>query len=269
MTQSVTPSQALVRAVAIAGGQSATARICNKSQSAVWKWLQSERSLPAEHVLAMEAATGVHRHLLRPDIYPISRRGRFPRRRLCPGYADGTAFCRLRSARQSATREGGGMTKLRTPLSFSRAITTIAAAIGWEAAAKVTGRSVRTVRHWSERPSRHAHARGVALDRAFIAAGGDHGPILSSYGLQLDVALVDAVACRTALAEDIAATTRETGDAISHCIQALHPGATPAQIYRAIAETEEADALFPRLLGRLKALLPGTGAGREATGEMR
>jgi DNA-binding transcriptional regulator YdaS (Cro superfamily) len=72
MTQSVTPSQALVRAVAIAGGQSATARICNKSQSAVWKWLQSERSLPAEHVLAMEAATGVHRHLLRPDIYPIS-----------------------------------------------------------------------------------------------------------------------------------------------------------------------------------------------------
>jgi DNA-binding transcriptional regulator YdaS (Cro superfamily) len=72
MTQSVTPSQALARAVAIAGGQSATARICNKSQSAVWKWLQSERSIPAEHVLAMEAATGVHRHLLRPDIYPIS-----------------------------------------------------------------------------------------------------------------------------------------------------------------------------------------------------
>jgi hypothetical protein len=172
---------------------------------------------------------------------------------------------------QSATREGGGMTKLRTPLSFSRAITTIAAAIGWEAAAKVTGRSVRTVRHWSE-SDRHGTPtldQALALDRAFIAAGGDHGPILSSYGLQLDVALVDAVACRTALAEDIAATTRETGDAISHCIQALHPGATPAQIYRAIAETEEADALFPRLLGRLKALLPGTGAGREATGEMR
>ena len=163
------------------------------------------------------------------------------------------------------------MTKLRTPLSFSRAITTIAAAIGWEAAAKVTGRSVRTVRHWSE-SDRHGTPtldQALALDRAFIAAGGDHGPILSSYGLQLDVALVDAVACRTALAEDIAATTRETGDAISHCIQALHPGATPAQIYRAIAETEEADALFPRLLGRLKALLPGTEAGREATGEKR
>jgi hypothetical protein len=161
------------------------------------------------------------------------------------------------------------MTKLRTPLSFSRAITTIAAAIGWEAAAKVTGRSVRTVRHWSE-SDRHGTPtldQALALDRAFIAAGGDHGPILSSYGLQLDVALVDAVACRTALAEDIAATTRETGDAISHCIQALHPGATPAQIYRAIAETEEADALFPRLLGRLKPFCPALGPDAKPLGK--
>jgi DNA-binding transcriptional regulator YdaS (Cro superfamily) len=28
------------------------------------------RRLPAEHVLAVEAATGVSRHDLRPDIYP-------------------------------------------------------------------------------------------------------------------------------------------------------------------------------------------------------
>lgn len=41
-----------------------------------------------------------------------------------------------------------------------------------------------------------------------------------------------------------------------------------AVIYRAIAETQEADALFPRLLGRLKSLLPGNGAGREDTGEI-
>jgi hypothetical protein len=162
------------------------------------------------------------------------------------------------------------MTKLRTPLSFSRAITTIAAAIGWEAAAKVTGRSVRTVRHWSESDRRHAHARsGFGARPRVHRRRGRSWPD--------PVQLWPATRCRAgrcrgrraALAEDIAATTRETGDAISHCIQALHPGATPAQIYRAIAETEEADALFPRLLGRLKALLPGTGAGREATGEMR
>lgn len=36
--------------------------------------MQSGKRLPAEHVLAVEAATGVSRHLLRPDIYPLSER---------------------------------------------------------------------------------------------------------------------------------------------------------------------------------------------------
>ncbi|AXB75452.1 hypothetical protein [Novosphingobium sp. P6W] len=163
------------------------------------------------------------------------------------------------------------MTKSRAPLSFSLAITTVCGKIGWKAAAAVTGRSVRTVRHWSE-SDRHGTPtldQAKALDAAYIAAGGDHAPILASYGLQLDVAMVDPIACRTALAEDLALASRETGDAFGHCIAALQPGASPATIYRAIAETEEADALFPRLLGRLKALLPGNSAGREATGEIR
>jgi DNA-binding transcriptional regulator YdaS (Cro superfamily) len=47
------------------------ARICGVSQAAVWKWLQSSKRLPAEHVLVVEAKTGVSRHHLRPDIYPI------------------------------------------------------------------------------------------------------------------------------------------------------------------------------------------------------
>lgn len=72
MTQDVTPFEALQMAVSIAGGQSATARICNVSQTAVWKWLQSGKRLPAEHVLPMSAATSVPPHQLRPDIYPLS-----------------------------------------------------------------------------------------------------------------------------------------------------------------------------------------------------
>jgi len=47
-------------------------RICGVTQPAVWKWLQSGKRLPAEYVLTVEAATGVSRHLLRPDIYPAS-----------------------------------------------------------------------------------------------------------------------------------------------------------------------------------------------------
>lgn len=71
MDEPLTPFEALQRAVDAAGGQSATARLLNISQGAVWKWLNSSKRLPAEHVIAVEAATGVSRHLLRPDIYPL------------------------------------------------------------------------------------------------------------------------------------------------------------------------------------------------------
>lgn len=66
-----TPYEALQAAVAKAGTQQAMADICGVSQTAVWKWLQSSKRLPAEHVLRVEAATGVSRHDLRPDIYPL------------------------------------------------------------------------------------------------------------------------------------------------------------------------------------------------------
>jgi DNA-binding transcriptional regulator YdaS (Cro superfamily) len=71
MEQEITPYQALVSATEVAGSQSAMARICEVTQTAVWKWLQSSKRLPAEYVLRVEAATGVPRHLLRPDIYPL------------------------------------------------------------------------------------------------------------------------------------------------------------------------------------------------------
>lgn len=70
MERHITPFEAMRYAVDMAGGQRATARICGISQTAVWKWLQSSKRLPAEYVLRVEAATGVSRHDLRPDIYP-------------------------------------------------------------------------------------------------------------------------------------------------------------------------------------------------------
>ena len=71
MKQQITPFEALKHAVVLAGGQSSLARLCGVSQTAVWKWLQSGKRLPAEYVLAVEAALGISRHLLRPDIYPL------------------------------------------------------------------------------------------------------------------------------------------------------------------------------------------------------
>jgi Uncharacterized protein conserved in bacteria, prophage-related len=71
MTTTPTPFEALKQAVAAAGSQCELARICEVSQPAVWKWLQSSKRVPAEYVLRIETATGVSRHHLRPDIYPV------------------------------------------------------------------------------------------------------------------------------------------------------------------------------------------------------
>lgn len=75
MTSGCTPFEALQAAVAKLGSQAAMAKVCGVSQPGVWKWLQSSKRLPAEHVIAVEAASGVSRHDLRPDIYPLEHSG--------------------------------------------------------------------------------------------------------------------------------------------------------------------------------------------------
>ncbi|OHC96405.1 MAG: hypothetical protein A2792_00215 [Sphingomonadales bacterium RIFCSPHIGHO2_01_FULL_65_20] len=70
MSYNLSPFQALEAAVAAAGSQSALGEICGVSQTAVWKWVQSAKRMPPEYVLRAEAATGVSKHDLRPDIYP-------------------------------------------------------------------------------------------------------------------------------------------------------------------------------------------------------
>lgn len=62
---------ALIAAIDKAGGQSKLARICGCTQGAVWQMLnKGEAQLSHKFVLKVEAATGVSRHDLRPDIYP-------------------------------------------------------------------------------------------------------------------------------------------------------------------------------------------------------
>ena len=70
MVEIVSPTQALNTAVKLLGSQAELARLAKVSPTAVMKWLRSEEGLPARFVLVVEAATGVPRHELRPDIYP-------------------------------------------------------------------------------------------------------------------------------------------------------------------------------------------------------
>ncbi len=62
-------NEALRKAIALAGSQTALAAKIGKSQGHVSKWLERE-TIPAEMVITVEQATGVPRSELRPDIYP-------------------------------------------------------------------------------------------------------------------------------------------------------------------------------------------------------
>lgn len=69
---------ALALAVRTVGSQSAFGRLLGKRQSVIFGWLRDARPLPAEHVLAVEEATSISRHDLRPDIYPREDRADDP-----------------------------------------------------------------------------------------------------------------------------------------------------------------------------------------------
>lgn len=58
-------------AVTLAESQSAFARLTGAKQQNISNWLKAGKLLPGEFVLAAERETGVSRHLLRPDIYPV------------------------------------------------------------------------------------------------------------------------------------------------------------------------------------------------------
>ena len=52
------------------GNQSRFADAVGTSQQNIHNWLKKGQQLPAEFVLRAEEATGIARHVWRPDIYP-------------------------------------------------------------------------------------------------------------------------------------------------------------------------------------------------------
>lgn len=65
-------TEALKKACDLAGGQKPLADRIGTTQSQVWYWLtRSKRGVAPEFVLPIERETGVSRHDLRPDLYPL------------------------------------------------------------------------------------------------------------------------------------------------------------------------------------------------------
>jgi hypothetical protein len=164
------------------------------------------------------------------------------------------------------------MTKVRAPLTFAQAITRIAGVLGWPAMARLTGRTERTVRYWSEDDQDGCPTLNHAfkLDLAYRAAGGEGAPILESYAAQLDVAAADLPACRTDLTTTVGLVAREVGEAVYHALAVAAPGASPAMVHRAIIESEEAQGHLSALVRRLASFLnpagvagPGTRGGAQ------
>ena len=62
--------RAFEEAVAKAPGQVAFANICRCTQGNISQLMSARSLLPERHVIKVEAATGISRHRLRPDIYP-------------------------------------------------------------------------------------------------------------------------------------------------------------------------------------------------------
>lgn len=61
---------ALLEAIQISGSQYALADAIGVSATAVWKMVNRAKRASSDFVLKVEAATGVSRHDLRPDLYP-------------------------------------------------------------------------------------------------------------------------------------------------------------------------------------------------------
>lgn len=55
---------------ALGDNQSEMARVCGCTQGNIWQLKNKGAALPPQYVLKVEAATGVSRHELRPDLYP-------------------------------------------------------------------------------------------------------------------------------------------------------------------------------------------------------
>jgi DNA-binding transcriptional regulator YdaS (Cro superfamily) len=59
----------ILKAIEVLGGQAAMARTLRVHPALVSQWATGRRPVAARHILAIEAAAGVSRHVLRPDVF--------------------------------------------------------------------------------------------------------------------------------------------------------------------------------------------------------
>lgn len=138
------------------------------------------------------------------------------------------------------------MTKRREPLTYHRALTTVAARIGWDTCAALCGVSERAVRYWSD-PDCETEIGlldAERLDRAYLeraipGSTPDYAPFHHTMAQRLDLAAREGgqVASLAALA---ATSAKESGEAVTALIAASGNASPQA---RRMAREELAQAI--------------------------
>ena len=157
------------------------------------------------------------------------------------------------------------MTIERPAKTFDQAATTVAGRIGWPAMCKLTGRSDRAVRYWSQPNHKTTPTlrQAAALDAAYRAAGGQDAPFTEALAHAVDVRYSAETACYRALAADTAEFVREAGELGAALIEAVQPGASPRAHNRAMVEAQQVETALGAILRRLPRFLQ-LGAGSNA-----
>lgn len=75
MSSFPSPQAAFRKAVELAGGQIAFAKLVGRTQGNISQMLSAEKLMPGEWVFSVEEATGISRHDSRPDLYPRDEEG--------------------------------------------------------------------------------------------------------------------------------------------------------------------------------------------------
>lgn len=149
------------------------------------------------------------------------------------------------------------MTKVRAPLSIEDAIIRIAAQVdgGFKEMAGIVGRERRTVQNWSDpdTPEQVPVDCAIALDIAYMAAGGTGAPIFEAYALKLELAEASRFGDRHQLLRHAQDVAKETGEANAAIIGAAHAGATAADRARALREATEARTALDQVIPLLAA----------------
>lgn len=148
------------------------------------------------------------------------------------------------------------MTLHRAPVTFERALATIAGELGWDGCADVLGKSESHVRKLGAPDTeREISLRdAMRLDQAWRRSGRQGAPLLECYALKMDIALPGASAPEPGhIAHGAGIAAKETGEAVAAAIEMAADLSNPKVRRRALKETEEGISALTRLLAQIYA----------------